>query len=354
MVGDFDSNILPLFYHYVEQIRIHILLFDKRYADTRQAKQITKGLESFIKHTDNSPLLLQMSFDEDSVESIDDVYEIIKTKALKDEAIYLNASDGLASTLAVIQPQLQKDNGSILAYDRFENTCNILNNRQMRQEYITPMNITEHLILKNVDYEIVQEDEAMRQRKKTVFKLLNNTNHYMEYKKVINTITPKHPQYWMKTELDKISSDVDKNYAYGTIFEEYCYWLVKDLGFDDVQLGVKITHNPQTNNDFENELDVLVMKDNHLHVIECKLRNFVDGEHFIYKYDSVGKLLDADGRRMIVSIGGNNIKVSKSGKRLYQFNKSNLKRARQMDIYIYQEEKMDTKRFVKEVKHFFL
>jgi len=176
----------------------------------------------------------------------------------------------------------------------------------------------------------------------------------MQYKKVIKTITAKHPQYWMKVELEKIESNVVKNYAYGIIFEEYCYWLVKDLNFDDVQLGVKITHNPQTDEDFENELDVLVIKDNHLHVIECKLRNFIDGEHFIYKYDSVGKLLDADGRRMIVSIGGNNIKISKSGKRIFQFNNSNIQRASQMDILVYQEEKMNPNRFIKEVKQFLL
>jgi hypothetical protein len=354
MVGDFDSNILPLFFHYVEEIRIHILLFDKRYADSEYAKQLSKGLEIFCEYYDYDPLLLQMSFDEDSIESIKEIYQRVHVKILKDENVYLNASDGLASTLAIMGPLLKDDGATLLAYDRFENTCNILKNGKMFQERVSPMTISEHFMLKNIAYELVEEDDAMRKRKASVFKLLKRTDLYMEYKKVMKSITSRHPLYWMKLEIDTFRSDIVKGYEYGAIFEEYCYWLVKDLGFDDVQLGVKITHNPHTNYEFENELDILVIKENHLHIIECKLRYFVDGEHFIYKYDSVGKLLDADGRRMIVSVGGDNVKVSRSGKKNVQFNRSNYKRARESNILIYQEKVMDSEHFKSEVKRFLL
>ena len=354
MVGDFDSNILPLFFHYVEDVRIHVLLYDKRHTNLEHTKQITKGIKKFCDHYSYYPTLLEMSFNEDSVESIEEVYKKISAKVVENELLYFNTTDGLASTTAVLQPLLKKDKGYILAYDRFENTCNIFKDGEMIQEYISPMNIDEHLMLKNIDYEIVAEDEAMRKRKASVFKLLKHTGRYMEYKKIINTISSEHELYWMKEELRKIASGIDKNYALGPIFEEYCYWLVKDLGFDDVQLGVKITHNPQGSNDFKNELDVLVMKDNHLHVIECKLRTFIDGECFIYKYDSIGQLLDSDGRRMIVAIGGDNLKTSKSGKKFFQFNNSNIKRAEHMNILIYQEKVMRVEHFKNEVKRFFL
>ena len=44
----------------------------------------------------------------------------------------------------------------------------------------------------------------------------------------------------------------------------------------------------------QNEFDILMMKDNHLHVIECKLRKSVPGEDYVYKLDSVIDYLDDD------------------------------------------------------------
>ena len=354
MVGDFDSNILPLFRHYATKIRVHILLSDKRYLDSQQAKTMTKGIKKYCKKKSHNIERLNYSFDEDSIESIQNVYKKICKHLLKKEELYFNASDGLASTLAILLPLITKDKASILAYDRFENTCNIVKGETMTQITVSPMSISEHFTLKNIGYELIEEDKAMRKRKDSLFKLLQNSDDYMQFKKEINTIDANHKLYWMKQELEKIQKSALKNYAQGTIFEEYCYWLVKDLGFDDVRLGVKIVHNPGTDKDFENELDILLIKDNHLHTIECKLRTHIDGEHFIYKYDSVGKLLDADGRRMIVAIGGDNLKVSPSGKRKYQFNRSQLKRARQADIYVYQKRKMNAKEFQEKVKSFLL
>ena len=55
----------------------------------------------------------------------------------------------------------------------------------MKQEIISPMTIAEHLMLKNIDFELVEEDAAMRRRKASVFKLLKHTDLYMQYKKVM-------------------------------------------------------------------------------------------------------------------------------------------------------------------------
>ena len=57
---------------------------------------------------------------------------------------------------------------------------------------------------------------------------------------------------------------------------------------------------------FMNEFDILMIKDNHLHVIECKLRKAVPDEQYVYKLDSVIDYLDDDGKGMIVVIGGEN------------------------------------------------
>ena len=354
MVGDFDSNILPLFYHYVEEMRVHVLLFDKRHSDKQHANSLAKGLENFCHYYDYAPEFIEISFDEDNIDSIRNAYSKVKSLAQADEAIYLNASDGLASTLAVMQPMLHQDGSTLLAYDRFENSCNILSGESMKQEVVSPMTIHEHLILKNIDYEFIDEDEEMHRRKRSVFSLMENTASYIEFREAIKNITPRHNLYWMYDELEHIGKARDKQFTDGGILEEYCYWLVKDLGFDDVKLGTKITHNPETDDAFKNELDVLMIKDNHMHTIECKLSKFLNGEQFIYKYDSVGNLLDADGKRMIVSVGGPNMKYDKYRKPKYQFNTGNIKRATQAKIVIYQEEKMNPEQFRAAVRNFFL
>ena len=354
MVGDFDSNILPLFFHYAEEVRVHVLLCDKRFSDKEHARRLDRGIKGFCAHYDYRPELLQLSFDEDSIESIHDAYAKIKAHVRSDEKIYLNASDGLASTLAILQPLLQKDKGIILAYDRFENSCNIVHEGTLTQISVSPMSIHEHLILKNIAYEFVTEDEAMLRRKPSVYKLMEQTDLYMQYKKNIENIDARHELHWIRRELEAMEKADDIAYVHGMILEEYCYWLVKDLAFDDVQLGVKITHNPQSDNAFENELDVLCIKDNHLHTIECKLRKHIDGEHFIYKYDSVGNLLDADGRRIILSTGGKNESYTNNRKIRKQFNASNIRRAKHAQIEIYQEEIINPKEFIALVEEFFL
>ncbi len=94
----------------------------------------------------------------------------------------------------------------------------------------------------------------------------------------------------------------------GTIFEEYIYWLIVDnFNFDHVMFNVKVEFAPA----LQNEFDILMMKDNHLHVIECKLRKSVQGEDFVYKLDSVIDYLDDDGKGMILVIGDENKKSYK-------------------------------------------
>jgi hypothetical protein len=103
----------------------------------------------------------------------------------------------------------------------------------------------------------------------------------------------------------------------------------------------------------QNELDILMIKDNHLHTIECKLVNGLDGEHFVYKTDLVMEYLDDDGKAMILSIGGKNIRTMKSGKKRTQFTKGDQARAKYGRINIYQQEVFDEERFLASVREWF-
>jgi hypothetical protein len=104
----------------------------------------------------------------------------------------------------------------------------------------------------------------------------------------------------------------------------------------------------------QNELDILMIKDNHLHTIECKLVNGLDGEHFVYKTDLVMEYLDDDGKAMILSIGGKNTRTLKSGKKRTQFTKGDQARANYGRINIFQQEVFDEEAFLASVREWFL
>jgi hypothetical protein len=127
-----------------------------------------------------------------------------------------------------------------------------------------------------------------------------------------------------KETLKSIGKYSEQTFIQGTVFEEYIYHLIVDnFEFDDVMTGVLI----EVEEGVQNELDILMIKDNHLHTIECKLVNGLDGEHFVYKTDLVMEYLDDDGKAMILSIGGKNVRTTKSGKKRTQFTHGDQARA---------------------------
>lgn len=351
LIGDFDSNVLPIFFHYAEEIRIHILLHDKRRSDTAHARNIEAGMKRFCAHYRFEPLLLRMEYDEDDKTDIEDVFSRIEKFLRPSEALLFNGSDGLMSTTALIQPLLFACDGQLIAYDRHDNTCNILSKEEMRKELISPMTVNEHLMLKNIDFEFTAPEGDLAVRKESVLTIMRDMQRYNRFKLAHAQKRPTEHYGDIIGELRNINRHEDSFYIQGGLFEEYCYHLVSDLGFDDVKLGTLVTYNPQSPKAFKNELDLLCIKENHLHIIECKFRTFVNGEGIVYKYDAVMDLLDSDGKVMIVAVGGRNEQPEKNR---VQFRDATKYRAQQNNIAVYQEEVMDAERFRREVQRFLL
>jgi len=144
---------------------------------------------------------------------------------------------------------------------------------------------------------------------------------------------------------------IGQSFIQGTVFEEYIYHLIVDnFDFDDVWVGTKVLFEEEV----ENEFDILMIKDNHLHTIECKLVNGLNGEHFVYKTELIMDYLDDDGKAMILSIGADNERRSKSGKKRFQFSRGDKARAHYGDIAIHQSKNFDEKKFLDDVGNWFL
>ena len=135
------------------------------------------------------------------------------------------------------------------------------------------------------------------------------------------------------------------------MFEEYIYHLIVDnFDFDDVMTGALV----EIDEGIRNEFDILMIKNNHLHTIECKLVNGLDGEHFVYKTDLVSEYLDNDGKAMILSIGGKNERYTKSGNKRIQFTYGDRARANYGGIAIHQSEIFDEEAFLDDMSEWFL
>lgn len=96
-----------------------------------------------------------------------------------------------------------------------------------------------------------------------------------------------------------------KKYVAGGWFEDYVFQTAKSLpGVQDVALNVQI-ENAKEQVFQHNELDVLLLADNVLHVLECKTANFAKhedkAEEALYKLESLKKLGGLRTKAMLLS-----------------------------------------------------
>lgn len=281
IVGDFHSSILPLFYHFRNDITTHILVYDSFKHDTLQAKKLQNGIKKFVKKHNLAIELFTKEIDEDSYTALTNLSNSITSYATKDKQLLINISDGLANISYGLIKHLEPLGAKFLTYDRFDNTyTSIFDSKMTHPLEVESMSIQDHFLLKNIDILSMQNKEQAHKHEEEI-------NEFFE-----------------KQESKDDYSDIIKNSSKGSLYEMYIYNLVKKLSYDDIAMGVKIKDIYTPDISIENEFDILVMKENHLHMIECKFRDYlVNGElsALVYKLDSVGRSIDDDAALMLVS-----------------------------------------------------
>lgn len=96
-----------------------------------------------------------------------------------------------------------------------------------------------------------------------------------------------------------------KKYVAGGWFEDYVFNVISKIpGVQDVALNVQI-ENSDLNSHQNNELDVVVLANNVLHVLECKTANFAknkkEAENALYKLETLKKLGGLKTRAALIS-----------------------------------------------------
>lgn len=354
IIGDFHSSILPISYEFRKRLRTHIIVYDGAKCDVANAKRIVRGQREFLdSHVEVDYSVLEYKIDEDSYESILGCLSFAMEKAEDVKNVYLNSTDGLTSVAIVLASKLLHAGANVLAYDRYANSYNLHTCNGMHKKKIAEcMDIKTHLQLKGYKLLNYTDPKELAKRKETIKALCKNLRGFktFTFKLQHTSIYDINGYISYKNRLESIGKLDDKTFIQGRVFEEYIYHLIVDnFDFDDVMTGVLI----EIEEGIRNEIDILMIKDNHLHTIECKLVSGLDGEHFVYKTDLVMEYLDDDGKAMILSIGGKNIRTSKSGKKHMQFSKGDKARAAYGRIKIHQREVFDEEKFLDSVREWF-
>jgi hypothetical protein len=354
IIGDFQSSILPITYEFREEMRKHIIVYDDSKADRQEAERIIRGQRAFMERAAKSPKehyeIETICIDEDSYSSILGALEKIKQHAESYSDIYLNTTDGLSSIAIVLSSSLLEIGAKIISYDRYANTYNLHTAQGMQKHPIRHnMDIRSHLILK--DYKILSEPDtkALMQRKELIMELGEDLSEYKQFVRALGdeplgTLKgyTRYKEIFQKMGIDQHS------FIQGTVFEEYIYHLIVDhFDFDDVWTGVHVSFDEKVSNEF----DILMIKDNHLHTIECKFTDKINGTHYVYKTELVMDYLDDDGRAMILSIRGG--KPKKGAKKRF-FSKGERARARYGNIAIHQKSLFDKQAFLDHVRQWFI
>jgi len=309
VIGDFFSSVVPVFFEFKDKIDTHIILSDDSKRDDRLARKFQKGIEKFNKKYNLNIKNLFYSIDEDSFESLENAKNFILANS--NGEIYLNTTDGLSSLNTFFSLRMLPLGGKIISYDMFDNEYHIISLDNMKRFKIqNSVPIIDHFLLKGVDVNVKGLKHFALRYENEIKELFEN-HHYeyrgFKYELTVNNRMPdrkKFPNiYYLFDKMNLTNKNLKKEHLFqlitGSMFEYYIYLLIRDLGFDDIEISVEIEDN-----EVVNEFDILAMKDNHLHIIECKHRGFktLDLEDVIYKYATLRRVVDEDAKAIIVSL----------------------------------------------------
>ncbi|MBL0708444.1 MAG: DUF1887 family protein [Sulfurimonas sp.] len=361
ILGDFHSSILPIFYDYKDRLNTHLLVYDDSKKDVQNAKNVNNGIKKFIKKNNSSLVGLNYKLDEDSIEALDRCAQYILTLSDNPSDIYINTTDGYATLTTILNNKLFNKGVNFIAYDMFDNQYNILNSSGLTTKNIEKnMNIVDHFLLKGYKVEKSSLKVFAEKNAKNIKKIFEKMSEkYDDFTKLDSYIYPTIDDLRGRYEhIKQIILEMDSSFSVqpvkhplftGTLFECYIYLVVKEMEFDDIEIGMEISRKYK-NSYIKNEFDILIMKDNHLHMIECKFKNFIKLDELVYKYIALASTIDEDGKMAIVT---KKPPLYNEEIDLHEAKGLTYKRGKLSNIYFYGNVHKNKTKFQKEIKELF-
>jgi len=297
IIGEFCSSIIPVFYYYKDKITHHIIVTLPQ--NKNVANDFKVGIENFSKKH-NLKIKNEIFFlDEDMISSLNKLILKIPNNSI------INTTDGLSFINSYLSINL--NNAKFVSYNIFENQMIVFDKNTFSKLNPPSISIKDFFILRNIEITSIGNKEYAKKYQKEIKEIFEkNHNDFIRFKSTLSknsSLPPRKDFFEIYKILDKMNIGNDYNDVFqlitGTLFEYYVYVKLKEFGFDDIEIGVKVKIN-----NVENEFDLLVMEQNHLHIIECKHKFFrtLNLAELIYKYHSLRSIIDYDARAVIVSL----------------------------------------------------
>jgi hypothetical protein len=302
ILGDFHSSIFPVLNELKGQIKTHILLYNKDRYEQEKAFRYLDGIDIFKTRHGLDFHSANYKIDEDSQHSIEGLLEIFKHHTDDLSELYINVTDGLASVNTLLSLKLIPMGVKMISYDRFDNHGSIV-----AQEGLTKftvghsLSIKDHFALRNMQTEIDTDKTLIQKHQERILRL------FREDFKAFNDMRKRSYTEICQLVANPIANELcslveafepvnPQQFIQGALYELYVAALLMETDIDDIEVGVKIYDKEENLNEF----DVLFMKDNHLHMIECKMTH-AELNELVYKYAALQDLLDNDGKMALLT-----------------------------------------------------
>jgi len=349
------QELTPIIYEYQDMVDRHILISDDQ--DRDSAKKMKRWIDGFCSNVEIIEL------DEDSKLDMVSVQEHIIS--LNSSNIYLNATNSDTALLVVLSGVVLRCDGKIIAYDKFENSYNLIDKSGFSNYNIkNSMRVNE--FVSSLGYEITSEvstDEIIKRGEKIErlfadFNILFKVRRAIQQNRVSSLLSLYPTVIKILIELgviDKAYKSIKSISYFGTLFEEFIYLKLLKYGFDDIKIGVVVLFNSLKDEpksvDVNNEFDILAIKDNHICTIECKLGDNISPQDIIYKSDSLLGYFGDDSKNMIINIHPDNSNKIRKPNRA--FGKQLKLRAITNSIDVYNAISFGSRKFNKKLTSFF-
>ncbi len=363
VIGREAVNLSPLIFEFKAKITKHILVYDDASYEQRKVERMRHAID-YLNRTYGCGIdQLEAQIDEDSKADIDSLSEEIFSHAENPHDIFLNTADGPAHINIFLASAVLQRNGQVVVYDPMDNTYNLIYKNNMRNIALqNNMNVEDYCNMLGMELIEYRKKSDVRRYKKSVIRLFRR---YGAFKKVRRALSDNDKKFDF-SEYDYIMDDLmrigiidergeilDRNRLFGGMFEEYVYWMARRLDFDDILLGAIVAIDQVGDALVKNEFDVIMMKDNHPYIIECKHKHNINGDNIVYKYDAISDAFGPDAKVMIVNISDKPKIKYKSRNISSSFSRGNINRALLNNIDIYHESRIDEKKFLKRMMQFF-
>lgn len=309
-IGDFHSSVLPIFYQYKDEIKKHIVIYDDFKCDVKEAKRLIRGIKNFSKKNNLNIKTFVHCIDEDSYSAINETIKFIDKNVKNKTKLLINSTDGLSNVNILLAQAFLPLGAKIASYDRFDNECNYITKNSMYTEKIDKViSIKDHFLLKDIEIDSIASKKFAKKYKNQILNIFEK--HSKEFKSFTKYIQSIENPSLANSEFHNINqiikqmdiTDLKMNQALitGGLFEFYIYLKLKDFNFDDIEIGVQVKQYTDKAYFIPNEFDILIMKENHLHMIECKYTNKIKLDQLVYKYMALKNIIDDDGKIVMVT-----------------------------------------------------